>query len=187
MRSSTGGAPTVNIASTGGGSAMAGVDYMPLSATVSFKNGCAYAGIPLQLMDDDGSSEVTPPETVQLTLGNPSNGYTLGTASTTVTIVEDTSPPAATVQASVIGTTVTLSWAAGTDSEGRVVDEYTVWRSMSSGSGYTQVSNAIPSAFNHTLMFTDGPLAPGNYYYIVKAVDDGGTPVVSNEVAATIM
>jgi hypothetical protein len=175
MRSSTGGTPTVDIAVTGG-SAIAGTDYTLASTTVTFQNGRACVGIPLSLIDDEGSGESG--ETVQLTLSNPSNGYALGIGTTTITIIEDASPttplkPAATVTA---GSQVNLSWGTGgTDSWGRAVDEYIVLRSTTSGSGYTQVGTT-PGTINSPVSFTDNTVpGRGTYYYVVQAVDDGIT------------
>ncbi|MFQ6093983.1 MAG: C25 family cysteine peptidase, partial [bacterium] len=66
---------------------------------------------------------------------------------------------------------VTLSWQPATDSDGGPVDGYNVYRSTTSGSGYTQVNGALITETS----YVDTGLANGTtYYYVVTSVDISG-------------
>ncbi|MHB8736881.1 MAG: putative Ig domain-containing protein, partial [Terriglobales bacterium] len=74
---------------TSNGTALAGTDYTAESGTLSFAPGTTSASFLVPILDDQLANE-TSPETVNLTLSNPS-GATLGTPSTAaLTISEDT-------------------------------------------------------------------------------------------------
>jgi hypothetical protein len=84
-------AATVNFA-TGGGTAVAGVDYLPASGTLNFAPGQSTAQIVLVLPAT--VPPAAPARTFDLTLSNPSAGLTLGTTTTaTVTIPAVTATP----------------------------------------------------------------------------------------------
>ena len=84
------GAISVSVAS-GGGSASAGADYTALSQTVNWADGdSASKTVSLAVLDDTTDE---PNETVTLTLSNASGGAALGTASATLTIVDDDLAP----------------------------------------------------------------------------------------------
>ncbi len=70
------------------------------------------------------------------------------------------------LSASVSGSNATLSWTASTDAVG--VSGYQIWRSTTSGSGYTQQATVS------TNLYTQSSLSAGTYYYIVKAYDAAG-------------
>ena len=76
---------------------------------------------------------------------------------------------------------VSLSWTAST-SPG--VAGYNVYRSQTSGSGYTKINSAlVPS-----LAYNDSSVTPGQtYYYVATAVSTGGVEsAYSNEASATV-
>jgi hypothetical protein len=85
------GAISVSVAS-GGGSASAGADYTALTQTVSWADGDAAAKTVALSITDDAADEAD--ETVTLTISAPTGGATLGTATATVTILDnDVTPP----------------------------------------------------------------------------------------------
>jgi fibronectin type 3 domain-containing protein len=65
-----------------------------------------------------------------------------------------------------------------------VVSGYNVYRSTTSGSGYTKISGGLISLVN----YTDSSVVNGTtYYYVTTAVDGTGTESTnSNEAAAVI-
>ncbi len=84
------GAISVSV-NSGGGSASSGADYTALSQTVSWADGdSANKTVSLTVLDDATDE---PNETVTLTLSNATGGAALGTATATVTIVDDDLPP----------------------------------------------------------------------------------------------
>src|SRR5678815_382331 len=97
---------------------------------------------------------------------------------------EDTVPPSAPTNLSAnggVGTAV-LSWTAATDNVG--VTKYSVYRSTTQG--FTpDVTNRIGQT--NTTGYTDTGVAPGTYYYRVKAEDAvGNLGPASNEGTATV-
>ena len=96
--------------------------------------------------------------------------------------IADTSPPStpSSLSATVVGTTVNLSWAASTDNIG--VLRYNLYRGTSAG--------FTPSAANRiaqpvTTLYQDIGLAAGTYYYKLTAEDAAGNvSPLSNEVSA---
>ena len=75
---------------------------------------------------------------------------------------------------------VNLLWTASTS----VVNGYNVYRSMTSGSGYTKVNSSLVSLVN----YTDSTVANATtYYYVTTAVDaNGNESINSNEAVAVI-
>jgi glucose/arabinose dehydrogenase len=72
---------------TGGGTATAGVDYTPISGTLTFAAGQTTAQLTIALTADTTAEA---DETIGVTLSSPGGGATLGTPSaTTLTIVDD--------------------------------------------------------------------------------------------------
>src|SRR5262249_27440640 len=92
--------------STDGGTALPGVDFVPVTQTVTFADGdLAPKFIFIPILDDGLMNE--PNATLGLTLSNPAGGATLGTPSTaTLTIIELPEPPP-TVQ--LFGTTLIVT------------------------------------------------------------------------------
>lgn len=88
-------------------------------------------------------------------------------------------PPAPTYLLAAGGNgTASLSWAA---SSGAV--SYNVLRSTTNGAGYTTVTNGTGVT---TTSFSDSGLAAGvTYYYVVQAVNAGGTSANSNQATVT--
>lgn len=91
----------------------------------------------------------------------------------TITIV----PAAPTGLAATTGNAqIALSWSASTGAT-----SYTVLRSTTNGSGYSAIATGISTA-----SYTDSKVTVGKtYYYVVEAVDAGGTSAPSNQAAAT--
>lgn len=76
----------------------------------------------------------------------------------------------------------TLTWTATPDT---YATGYQVLRSTTSGSGYAQVGSVTPRT---TTTFTDNTVSPlTTYYYVVRAVANSWTSVLSNEVSATVL
>lgn len=74
------------------GTAMSGIDFTPITATITFAEGERFKSIVLSVMDD---TEAEPPETINLSLSSPTRGATLGTqSSTTITIIDNDPLPA---------------------------------------------------------------------------------------------
>ena len=60
-----------------------------------------------------------------------------------------------------------------------------MWRSTTSGSGYTQVALVTPRT---TTTWTDTTVAAlTTYYYVVRAVANSWTSVFTSEVSATVL
>ncbi len=98
------GTTTVHYA-TGGGTAKAGVDYKPVSGTLTFAPGQYSQTITVPLLNDSvpGANN-----TFNLTLSSPTNGASLGSpSSTAITVVHPTTPinPAAKLPPIVLGVT----------------------------------------------------------------------------------
>jgi hypothetical protein len=75
--------------------------------------------------------------------------------------------------------TVSLSWNASTS----VVAGYNVYRSTTSGTGYTKLNTSLVPA----LSYFDDNVATGTYYYVTTAVDDIGLESsFSNQVAVVV-
>jgi hypothetical protein len=76
---------------------------------------------------------------------------------------------------------VTLTWTASSSSN---IDGYNVYRSTSSGSGYTQINSSLISATS----YTDTSVTAGQtYYYVTTAVDSSNNQsTYSNQAQATV-
>ena len=108
-----------------------------------------------------------------------------GSASGSVTITSNATGSPATISLSGSGVvsvphTVSLSWTASTS----VVSGYNVYRSTTSGTGYTKLTGSLVSAVS----YTDSTIVNGTtYYYVTTAVDGTGTEsTYSNEAVAVI-
>src|SRR5882762_9994175 len=108
-----------------------------------------------------------------------------GSVSGSVTITSNAtgSPSAITLSGSgVVAVThsVSLSWTASTST----VNGYNVYRSTTSGAGYTKLNGGLVSLVN----YTDSTVANGTtYYYVTTAVDGSGLESInSNEASAVI-
>jgi fibronectin type 3 domain-containing protein len=108
-----------------------------------------------------------------------------GAASGSVTITSNAtgSPAAITLSGSgvvPVAHTVSLSWTASTST----VSGYNVYRSTTSGTGYTKLTASLDSV----VTYTDSTVVNGiTYYYVTTAVDSSGNESsYSNEAAAVI-
>jgi hypothetical protein len=100
------------------------------------------------------------------TLNPPTNLQCAGLPSCTVTFL----------------TKPTLTWTATPDT---YATGYQVWRSTTSGSGYTQVASVTPRT---TTTWTDTTVAAlTTYYYVVRAVANAWTSVFTSQVSATVL
>lgn len=69
------------------GTALSGIDFTPITATITFAEGERFKSIALLVMDD---AEAESPETIKLSLSNPTRGATLGAqSSATITIIDN--------------------------------------------------------------------------------------------------
>ena len=76
----------------------------------------------------------------------------------------------------------TLTWTATPDT---YATGYQVWRSTTSGSGYTQVASVTPRT---TTTWTDNTVsALTTYYYVVRAIANSWTSVFTSQVSATVL
>jgi Abnormal spindle-like microcephaly-assoc'd, ASPM-SPD-2-Hydin/Protein of unknown function (DUF1573) len=108
-----------------------------------------------------------------------------GTVSGSVTIASNATGSPATITLSGSGVvpvphTVSLSWTASTS----VVSGYNVYRSTTSGTGYTKLTASLVSVVS----YTDSTVVNGTtYYYVTAAVDSSGNEsTYSNEAVAVI-
>lgn len=113
------------------------------------------------------------------------NPAVAGSASGTVTITSNATGSPATITLSGTGVvatthTVSLAWNASTS----VVSGYNVYRSITSGTGYTKLNGGLVVAVG----YTDSTVANGTtYYYVTTAVDASGNESAdSNEAVAVI-
>ncbi|MFW9915708.1 MAG: NosD domain-containing protein [Candidatus Thorarchaeota archaeon] len=75
---------------------------------------------------------------------------------------------------------VELVWTTPTSDGGAAISEYHIYRSTSSGAGYTQLGVSFTTRFNDTTVVNDV-----TYYYVVRAINRIGASFASNEAAAT--
>ena len=88
---------------------------------------------------------------------------------------ETLDPPTSVNATALLFLTVNVTWVATVDTR---ATGYQVLRSTTSGSGYTVVGTVTPRS---ATSFTDLPLVPGTYYYVVRAYFGSWTSVNSNE------
>lgn len=90
-------------------------------------------------------------------------------------------PPTSLAATAAIPLTVGLTWTATPDG---YAAGYRVYRSTTSGSGYTHVATVTPRT---TTTHQDLPLVPGRYYYVVRAYFGAWTSHSSNEVSVLVV
>jgi len=169
-------APTATFA-TGGGTATSGVDYSAVDTTISFPKRQSVAEVCVPILVDHVTGE--PDETLEVTLGNPSRGWTIGAqGSATFTIHEMSVPSAPTNLAANLaynengGIYVSLTWTASTGP----VDHYVVASSTTSGGPYDDIGTAPGTSYQ----VTPAPLE--DTYYVVRALNaDTAASGLSNE------
>lgn len=145
-RSDTTGTASVNYA-TSNGSATAPGDYTARSGTLNFAAGAATASFQVPIIDD---TAVESSETINLTLSSPVN-LTIGTQGTAViTITDNDTAPAGTVQFATASTTVNESAGTATVSVTRSstvgnvsVNYTTVAATAKAGTDYTHVAGTL--------------------------------------------
>jgi hypothetical protein len=131
------------------------------------------------------STPITLTPSQKLTFSVIFNPTVTGSASGTVTITSNATGSPTTMTLSGSGVTpvphtVGLSWTASTSS----VSGYNVYRSTTSGTGYTKLNGGLVA----TESYTDSTVANGTtYYYVTTAVDGSGNESTdSNEAVAII-
>jgi hypothetical protein len=78
-------------------------------------------------------------------------------------------------------TTATITWQPIADTYGQ---GYRLYRSTTSGTGYTQVRAVTPISASTT---SDTPLVPGRYYYVIRAYAGEWLSAPSNEVSVLLL
>lgn len=97
----------------------------------------------------------------------------------TATLSTETLDPPTNLEATaMLGLTVQLTWTATVDLR---ATGYRVMRGTASGGPYTLVGTVTSRT---TTSFTDFPLVPGTYYYVVRTYFDSWTSANSNEDSA---
>jgi hypothetical protein len=92
-----------------------------------------------------------------------------------------TAPTSPTGQVS--GQSVTLTWGASSDANGRAVAGYNVYRSTTPNGSYTKLNSSLITNNG----YTDNSIQSGTYYYVVKSVDvDGYESPGTLEMSVTI-
>ena len=129
------------------------------------------------------NSDTQPPAPITNIRGDfPFSNAPIGTFTFTRTDVPSDPPPAAPsgLSADASSQQVALDWANNSEPD---FDGYNVYRSITSGSGYSKVNTNLLSSSS----YTDAGLTNGTtYYYVVTAVDDGGNESpFSGQVSAT--
>lgn len=80
--------------------------------------------------------------------------------------------------AAVVDTGIVLNWSPVSGAK-----SYSIWRSTTSGSGYTQIGTTADGV---TASYSDVGIANGTYYYVLQAMNVGGSSGNSAEVSATL-
>src|SRR5262245_31205195 len=88
---------------------------------------------------------------------------------------ETLDPPTSLTCTATIPLIVTLNWTATVDAR---ATGYQVFRSTTSGSGFTQIGTVTSRT---TTTYADTPLVPGTYYYVLKTYFGSWTSVNSNQ------
>jgi hypothetical protein len=116
-----------------------------------------------------GSSGLTLPATTTVAL--------LGDAETVAATfsTETLDPPTSVDATALLFLTVSITWVATVDSR---ATGYQVLRSTTSGSGYAVIGTVTPRT---ATSYTDLPLVPGTYYYVVRSYYGSWTSVNSNQ------
>jgi hypothetical protein len=116
-----------------------------------------------------GSSGLTLPATTTVAL--------LGDAETVAATVstETLDPPTSVDATALLFLTVSITWVATVDSR---ATGYQVLRSTTSGSGYAVIGTVTPRT---ATSYTDLPLVPGTYFYVVRSYYGSWTSVNSNQ------
>jgi len=132
-----------------------------------------------------GSAPVTLPPTQAITLAVQFNPTVTGSVAGGISIMSDAAGSPATVTLSGTGIalvqhSVTLTWNASTST----VVGYNVYRTTTSGTGYTKINSTLVSV----ITYTDSSVQNSTtYYYVTTAVDANGVEsTYSNEASAVI-
>ena len=173
----TGKAPTVT-ATTGGGSATAGIDYTSVSGTFSFPKKAAILSLCVPVLADGVPDETD--ETVLVTLSTSSTGWVvLDPSAATVTIHEQAAPGAPTALVAQLNSGsadayVRLTWLA--PSTGYVA-HYAVYSAPAEAGPWTMLGTTTARTYDVT------PAPTTDRYYGVKAVNGDGTASVFSNLA----
>lgn len=159
-------------ASSGSGT----IKYIVLRSTTS---GSGYSQLATDITTTSYTDSAVTNNTIYYYVVRSFNEFGEGTNSSEVIGTPMTAPAAPmSLAASANSSQVALSWTA---SVGSGTITYTVYRSTTSGSGYTQLATNVS-----TTSYTDSSATNGTtYYYAVKATNLGGTSSYSNEANAT--
>ncbi len=161
-----------------GGTATSGTDYAPAAGALIFDPGQTAKSIGIRVFDD---TLVEGNETVEVTLGYAVGAVPGPVTSHVLTILDnDTGTslplPPANLTATAGNSQVALAWNASSGAA-----SYSVKRSTTAGSGYSEIASGVAA-----MSYTDTGVTNGaTYYYVVTAVNDAGESGASNEAVAT--
>lgn len=159
-------------ASTGNGT----IKYKVLRSTTS---GSGYSQIATDITTTNYTDTSVINDTIYYYVVRSFNEFGEGTNSSEVTGTPMNAPTSPTGLAATANTSqIALTWTASTGSGTKT---YTVYRSTTSGSGYSQIATSLSST-----SYTDSSVTNGTtYYYVVKAANLGGTSNYSSEISTT--
>jgi autotransporter-associated beta strand protein len=171
-------APVISSATTAGGTSGTAFSYQITASNTP--TSYAASGLPTGLSVNTGTGLISgTPTTTGVTSATISATNAGGTGSATLTITVLPAPPAAPTSLTATGTgaAASLTWASSSGATG-----YMVWRSLTSGSGYAVLAGGTTAATS----YTDAGLTNGTtYYYVVRAMNAGGSSGNSNQAIAT--
>jgi hypothetical protein len=90
-------------------------------------------------------------------------------------------PPTGLAASGALSTTATLTWTITPDA---YATGYNVYRSTTSGSGFSLIKSVTPRTATTT---TDSPLVPGTYYYVLRSSAASWLSAASNQVSVVLL
>lgn len=188
--------PASVVFSASDGTALAGLDFIPLTTTVTIPAGESSASVTLQVIND---SEVEDPETVVLRLSSPGQNTSVGRAAAALTILDDDVAPGIldVLQISPVSEgsrTVVATVTRSSGKTGFVSVQYSLRNgSAASGADYVQSSGTIffledETVKSVTLSIVDDDVIEGNETFFFEISNpSNGAQVGISSATATIL